>query len=277
MNGLNVLTMLSEEYSLLYLDPDKDSLETYRRVVLRGEEPEAKSLARYHGSIYDRCEEAETPAGNVRVITLGDRSDFELVIRGMSAVKNGPAAPVPPTQGAASLTVFNWRKINSHLRQFPRQDRAAEFRRFTSVKDNYLDDLVVLSRDPYSSVSAADIGSGEQEWIGLSDTIRRYHELTHVICRRLYPDDIEPACDELIADAVGLYAAFGGFDPEKEELFLGIRDGRYIGGRLGIYTDDPEDMIPSVVDRIRRIREITEAVRGTGPFDMIPVLMEADL
>ena len=29
----------------MYLDPDTDAQETYRRVVLRGEEPEEKSLA----------------------------------------------------------------------------------------------------------------------------------------------------------------------------------------------------------------------------------------
>ena len=75
---------------------------------------------------------------------------------------------------------------------------------YTAVKENYLDRLVVLSRGPYSNVSASEAGCGEKEWLVLSDTIRRYHELTHVICRRLYPDDIDAVRDELIADAVGI-------------------------------------------------------------------------
>ena len=110
----------------------------------------------------------------------------------------------------------------------------------------------------------------------MSDTIRRYHELTHVICRRLYPDNIDPVQDELIADAVGLYAAYGRFDPEKEKLFLGIRGGRYIGGRLGNYTGDPETIIDLVISELDRIRFIVDAHCGAEPFALIPVLMKAE-
>ncbi len=97
--------------------------------------------------------------------------------------------------------------------------------------------LIVLSRGLYSNVSASEMGLTEDEWLVRSDMIRRFHELTHVICRRLYPDDIQPVRDELIADAVGLYAAYGHFETEKEMRFLGIRNGHYEGGRLETYTD----------------------------------------
>lgn len=49
----------------------------------------------------------------------------------------------------------------------------------------------------------------EPAWIRASDDIRKYHELTHFVCRRLYPDLIDKVRDELIADAVGICAAFG--------------------------------------------------------------------
>ena len=108
-----------------------------------------------------------------------------------------------------------------------------------------------------------------------SDTIRRYHELTHVICRSIYPGDIAPIRDELAADAVGLVAAYGCFDPETEKLFLGIRDGRYVGGRLGNYTDRPEKLVGAVCAALERIRAMREAEAGTEPFQLIPALMQA--
>jgi len=117
-------------------------------------------------------------------------------------------------------------------------------------------------------------GCSEEEWLALSDTIRRYHELTHVICRRLYPDDIDPIRDELIADAVGLYAAYRCFDPEKEKLFLGIRDGQYIAGRLGNYTDDPAEMAGSVCAELERIQAAVQDHGETEPFELITVLMK---
>jgi hypothetical protein len=95
-------------------------------------------------------ETVDTPAGPVRVVTLGSRRDFELVLRGLMAAKNGPKATIPESQGAAMLTVFNWPRIHAHLAVFPEEEQAAEFKRFTSVKENYLDALVVLSRGPYS-------------------------------------------------------------------------------------------------------------------------------
>ena len=275
MDKTSILAHLAADYPQLYLTPDTDSQETYRRVVLWGEEPEAKSLAHYRGDPADREELAETPAGSVRVVTLGNRQDFELALRGLMAAKDGPEAVIPESQGAAMLTVFNWPRIHAHLALYPEEERAAEFKRFTAVRENYVDMLVLLSQGPYSHVDAAAVGETEAAWLEHSDTIRRYHELTHVICRSIYPGDIAPIRDELAADAVGLYAAYGRFDPETEKLFLGIRDGRYVGGRLGNYTDAPESLTEAVCDALERVRATIDNQTETEPFQLIPALMQA--
>ena len=275
MSETSVLEHLAVDYPQLYLNPDTDSQEAYRRVVLRGEESEAKSLAHYRGDPADREEVMETPAGSVRVVTLGNRQDFELALRSLMAAKDGPLTPIPASQGAAMLTVFNWPRIHAHLALFPEEERAAEFKRFTAVRENYIDMLVVLSRGPYSGVPASAVGCTEDEWLALSDTIRRYHELTHVICRKLYPGDIAPIRDELVADAVGLYAACGRFDPEMEKRFLGIRDGRYTGGRLDNYTDAPEKLAAPVCAALERIRVLVDANPDAEPFALIGALMPA--
>ena len=271
----DLMEKLAADYPQLYLDPDTDTLESYRRVVLRGEEPEKKSLAHYRGDAFDHLETIGTPAGPVKTVTLGNRKDFELVLRGMMAAKNGPLAPVPKSQGAAMLTAFNWPRIRAHLKAFPEEERAAEFRRFTGDRANYTDTLVILSRGPYSNVQAAALGLPEEEWVDLSDTIRRFHELTHVVCRRLYPDDVDPVRDEVIADAVGLYAAFGRFDPEKEALFLGIKDGHYIGGRLENYTGDPEKQAPRVWSMLENAGKVISLQNAANAFDLIPPLMRS--
>ena len=275
MSKTSVLEHLAADYLQLYLNPDTDSQEAYRRVVLRGETPQTKSLAHYRGDRADRDEIADTPAGCVRVVTLGNRQDFELALRSLMAAKDGPLTPIPESQGAAMLTVFNWPRIHAHLALYPEEERAAEFKRFTAVRENYVDMLVLLSRGPYSHVDAAAVGETEAAWLEHSDTIRRYHELTHVICRSIYPGDVAPIRDELVADAVGLYAAYGCFDPETEKLFLGIRDGRYVGGRLGNYTDIPEALTGAVCAALERIRAMREAEEGTEPFSLIPALMQA--
>ena len=272
----NVLERLAADYPQLYLNPDTDTQETYRRVVLRGEEPERKSLTHYRGDPAEREEIADTPAGQVRVVTLGNRQDFELALRSLMAAKDGPLTPIPASQGAAMLTLFNWPRIHAHLALYPEEERAAEFKRFTAVRENYVDMLVLLSRGPYSHVDAAAVGETEAAWLEHSDTIRRYHELTHVICRRQYPGDVAPIRDELVADAVGLYAAYGRFDPMLERRFLGIDDdGRYTGGRLGNYTDTPETLTGAVCAALERVRITIENQAGAEPFALIGAMMSA--
>ena len=275
MADISVLKALAEEYPQLYLDPDKDSQETYKNVVLRGVMPEEKKLEHYSGDEADSNVIADTPAGQVRVVTIGNRKDFELVVRGLMAAKNGPSEDVPASQGAAMFTVFNWPRINRHLERFPKEEQSAEFKRFTSAKENYIDMLIVLSRGPYSNIDAAITGYGEDKWLELSDTIRRFHELTHVICRRKYPEDVNAVRDELVADAVGLYAAFGSFDVETEKMFLGITDEQYTGGRLGNYTDEPEKITKNVCCTLDQIKMIVEGKNWAGPFDLIPELMNS--
>ena len=270
----SVIERLAEAYPQLFLDPDKDTQEAYRRVVLRGEDPEMKCLDHYQGSEYDQLETVETPVGKVRVATLGNRKDFELVMRSFMAAKVGPLSRIPETQGAAMLSLFNWPRIHRHLASFPEEERVAEFKRFISVKENYIDPMIVLSRGPYSGVAASLLGSTDEEWIARSDTIRRYHELTHVICRRLYPDQVDAVRDELIADAVGLYAAYGNLDVEKEQLFLGIQDGRYIGGRLENYAEAPDQQAGIVCIQLERMKKCIDAHLGVEPFDLIPLLMD---
>ena len=99
--------------------------------------------------------------------------------------------------------------------------------------------------------------------------------LSHVICRRQFPGDVAPIRDELVADAVGLYAAYRRFDRKLEELFLGIQDGRYSGGRLGNYTDRPEEITAPVCAALDRIDAAIHAQTEVIPFALIPALMTA--
>lgn len=273
MEGQTVIAMLADEYPVLYLNPDTAPISEYQAIMLQGEEPAEKSLSHYRGDSADRIEMETTPAGDVRVVTLGNRKDFELVMRGLMAAKKGPLAQIPQSQGAAMLTVFNWPRIYAHLALYPEEEKNRQFQEFTSVKENYVDTLVVLSRGPYSNVSAARMGCSEQDWLELSDTIRRYHELTHVICRRKYPEMINPVRDELVADAVGLYAAYGFFDPEMEKKFLGIQGETYTRGRLENYTDQPGQITPMICRELADMKQRIESRKGAEPFELIPVLI----
>lgn len=283
---------LAEIYPQLYLDPDSSSIDEYKAAVLSGDRPDKRDLSHFACDARDSAERIMTPAGEALVVTLYNRRDFEVFVRCMMAAKEGPDKAVPATMGASTLTAFNWPRIFAHRDAFMKEQReagvsdpdwGAEFRRFTSVKENYIDTFIVLSRGPYSNVSreAASLASGtemsEEEWIEKSDAIRKYHELTHFICRKLYPDMIDAVWDEMTADAAGIYAAFGRFCRPLEEVFLGVRDGEYAGGRLENYLEEGEDiaaLAPRVSAVLREFESIAENKQGMEVFDFMLMLEE---
>ena len=283
MNHQTVIEKLAEIYPQLYLDPDRETKEAYRRIVLEGEQPEVRDLSHFEQSSQDSEESVDTPAGIVQVISLRARKDYERFVRCMLAAREGPDRIIPASQGASTLVAFNWPRIYAHRERFLKEqlalgvtepDWSSEFARFTSVKENYQDLLVVLSWGPYSGVMAAEVGQSEENWTELSYVIRKYHELTHVICRRLYPERIEAVWDELVADAVGIYAALGRFDPVLEKRFLGIADDRYTGGRLENYTAQAAILAPQIAVTLEQFRDVIFEHSGATPFDLIPLLQE---
>lgn len=278
-----VIGRLAETYPQLYLDPDTDSAETYREVVLKGESPEKTSLSAYHASRRDTNEAVDTPAGRVPVITIRNRSDFERLLRNFMAAKEGPRVQIPESQGSALIRVFNWKKINAHKKKFLSEakkageaspDWDAEFARFRENSENYTDELILLSLGPYSALPAEKAGFKKKQWLRISYKIRRYHELTHFICRRKYPEQVNAVWDELAADAVGIYAALKRYDAVLAGKLLGIENGRYAGGRLENYTEDPEVLCEKVSSALTGIETIIKENKGMKAFAMIDVLEE---
>lgn len=240
--GKDVLPMLAEIYPQLNLCPGEESEAVYKRIVGYGEAAPTRDLSHFVGDERDSCALEATPAGEVQVITLHRRADFERFLQIMAY--RCKAKEIPVTQGASILDgVINWTKIRAHKAAFlaaggSEDDWPAEFRSFTASKRNYTDALILLSDGPYSAVSAEKMGLTPERWLAYSHEIRKAHECTHFICRRLFPEKIDAVWDEIVADAVGLFAAFGYYDAETAALFLGVGAEGYTGGRLENYVSE---------------------------------------
>ncbi len=288
-HGKEVIESLAEVYQQLYIKPADDAGEKYASIVRRGLEAEEKDLSHFKTHKDDSLVFVDTPEGKVCVVTLKERQDFETIIRIMA----NRCAPVevPSSQGASILSgVINWRKIEAHEEEFLKQEKEkgvedpdwnAEFKRFTSDKKNYLDVLIILSFGPYSGMDGEVFGMEDQEWAEYSNTIRLYHECTHFICRKRYPEKIDAVWDELVADAIGIYAAFGKYDRKMEERFLGIENERYLGGRLENYVKDlsGEEKLNElsrlsgiITGILKRFDEMIQGVSDAEPFDLIDIL-----
>ena len=133
----SVLKPLAEIYPQLYLTPGEEGAGLYRQVVGRGEDTPKHSLDHFRGSRLDSVTTETTPAGEVQIVTLGDRQDFEMFLQIMG--NRCMPEEIPATQGASILDgVINWPKIRKH-------------------EEEYRDALIVLSTGPYSAVRAEDI------------------------------------------------------------------------------------------------------------------------
>lgn len=255
-----MLRKLAETYPQLNIAPGPGGTEKYRDAVLRGIRP-PEDLSHFTGSDRDCCTLEHTPAGDVWAVTLGKRKDFETFLKIMCW--RCEDVEIPETQGAVHVSgIINRGKVDdfiagwhaAHPDPAPGEWQAA-FQAFQADKAAYTETLIILSTGPYSAVPAAEAGLSEAEWLEKSLTIRKTHECTHYLCRRLYPEQKEAVWDELVADAAGLFAAFGRYDPQLAERVLGIRDGEWIGGRLSIYTETPEALARRIHGLLPRFAE----------------------
>jgi len=282
--GRDAIRHLAGMYQQLYLRPGPEAAQEYSRILRYGEDAYVRDLSHFICDGRDQLFTEETPAGIVQILHLHNRQDFELFLQ-IIAHKCTPVK-IPPTQGASILDgIINWSRIHRHREEFmarelaagnPSPDWSAEFRLFTADKSNYKDVLIVLSDGPYSNIPAEKAGLSEAEWLERSYVIRKTHECTHFVCRRLFRDIIDAIWDELVADAVGILAAFGRFDPQMEELFLGITGSVYTGGRLENYCegDQVKDLAAAVHETLLSFIPVFSAFPDTSPLELSVILEE---
>lgn len=211
--------------------------EEYKNICLRGEKCDYPIT--FSMNEKDSLESVNTPSGVVEVLSLRKREDFIHACRCLG----NKCEPVDIPDSTGAMAIFglnNWDKVRQGL-------------------DDYKDSFIILSSGNYSNVSNKDvyketngeIDLTEEEWIEKSIIIRKYHELTHFVMRKTYPDDISFIRDELIADAIGLIAAFNTFDKRLLKLFLGIEGQTYRqGGRLQNYEGGSVENIPNILKMI---------------------------
>lgn len=199
---------LAQRFPTLYVAPGPDAEDAYKLAFTRGIVPAEKSLSHFVGSESDWLRVEQTPAGPVEVLFLSRREDFETFLR--CTVYRGRLEAILPSVGAMTIGGLpDWRLV-----------RAGE--------KSYRITLVLISEGPYSALPAERTPYGEDEWIEVSRDIRLYHELAHVVCRRLMPGDVLPVWDELTADFHGLLRATGNYDPALARAFMDLRHAQYL-------------------------------------------------
>lgn len=222
--------------------------EAYKNAVLRGIFPEAEPMV--SGTAEDTFEQVDTAVGSVGIWTLAKREDFVLAVQAL-AYRCEPK-PVPDAVGAQYIGgLINWEKLRARKTQYLLEggrDWNLEFRRFTLDKRNYTDSLILLSTGFYSNIPPEVVGLSPQEWKRKSMVIRKYHELTHFVYRKAYPGDVDVIRDEVLADCVGMQAAFGSCSRELAERLLGIWNGQALpDARIRHYV--PDSALPAAIHR----------------------------
>lgn len=252
--------------------------ESYRAAILKGksptdipeatglqlEAPEALSL-----SIY------ESLAGNVLVLVVPNARDFQAIIQALAG-KNEPIS-IPASMGAAMISgVNNWSRIRqlkaNWLAAHPSGNWARQFRQHLLPHPAlYQDKLIVLSRKPYSNVSAEEMQLSSARWLDASTTIRLEHECAHFFTLRYFGNMSNNMHDELLADYMGITRIAGNFRAAWFLRFVGLEDypSYRRGGRLENYLGKPplSDAAFSVLQQIvyDAAIQVEEFDRRLGP------------
>jgi len=169
-----------------------------------------------------------TPAGRIPVIECESDTDFIHIQQ--SLVYRCEPRPVPDSRGATIIKNYNnWGRINMHRKNLVKN--------IFVTPELYRDYIILLSHRYYSGVAPEIFGLESDEWRRKSLILRREHEIAHYMTQRYYHSTKNEIHDEIIADFMGLTAAFGEYDPNKFITFMGLENyPKYrIGGRLEVY------------------------------------------
>lgn len=210
----------------------------YRQVTRQGRPPE--TFAEATGLTLGAPDELRlflynSPAGRLPVLVAGDRADFVMLIQAL-CYRNEPH-PVPDSMGAALIKgLNNWDRVR-RLRQRTPFGGAD----WVQQSDQYQDSLIVLSRIPYSNVSAEAMNMVEADWIAKSMRIRLAHEGAHYFTLRHFGRMHVNMYDELIADYAGIRAVLPCFRADWFLRFIGLADYPHLrtDGRLRNYLGQP--------------------------------------
>ena len=211
--------------------------------------------------------------GAVPVVVTDDRHDFLQLVQAI-LYRNEPAT-IAESVGAFMVSGYNnWDRIERQrqrwLMQNPEVDRRLwqlELRRLVQDKTTYQDRFILAYAGDYSGVSAELIGIPAAEWQHKSLEIRIEHELAHYFTMRCFSAFNTHLHDELLADYVGLSAAFGNFKAAHFLRFLGLenRSSFREGGRLTHYVDQRWIEEPVLFSTLART--VTQAAAALEKFD----------
>ncbi|UZO82168.1 hypothetical protein NBT05_06760 [Aquimarina sp. ERC-38] len=233
--------------------------ENYRKATLAGKSttvfPEASGLVLQEPE-HIRLEIHNGVAGKVPVLIVPNTEDFKQVVRAL-AHKNEPVA-LPDSMGAVFIKgLNNWDRIHQLKHEFLTKNNALDWstafkNTIIPQKELYQDQLIVLSKKPYSNVPSEDMELSEQEWLDSSLKIRLYHECAHQFTVVNYNHIAKNLHDELIADYAGITGVLKNFNATWFLKFMGLENYPVYreGGRFENYMDDEDNATFKIVQII---------------------------
>ena len=183
----------------------------------------------------------QTAAGKIPIIYTRHRPDFVSLVRALT-MRNEPLS-VPESMGACIVSGYNnWDRIRAYRAKCETDSEwNTEFSRLIPRKELYQDRFFLLSGGYYSGVAPAALNLSPPEWREKSLILRREHECTHYLTRRVFSSMRNHLLDELIADYSGIVATIGHFRVDWFLHFMGLEDfpGYRSTGRFENYRGEP--------------------------------------
>lgn len=209
-------------------------------------------------------------SGKIPILIVDDDKDFKSLIQALCH-KNEPVK-IPDAMGAAMINgLNNWSKINELKNAFLASNIVANWpshfkNQIIPNKSLYQDKIIILSKKPYSNVTADAIGCNQEDWIHHSLQIRLEHECAHYFTLRNYGIMANNMHDELIADYVGICASYGRYNPEWFLKFIGLEEypNYRKGARLENYLGNPK-LSKEAFEVLKKV--IYKAVNNIHKFD----------
>lgn len=270
---LHPIIKLKNQYPqlLLPIKPGISKSDLYKNVVYLGSSvPSGEEEFGFTLSDQDYLTKENFTCGEITILFLPVRKDFENFVQ-KTAYRCEPKK-IPASMGAVTISgLNNWEKIKRGKSVYEEnsffKENGTNPSDFLKNKYNYQDSIIVLSQGFYSGLAPKDTPYSNEEWLDIALQIRKYHELTHYICRKKYSTLKNALLDEIFADCMGLIISVGRYEDLLAKQFLGIDREKYKQGmRLENYLFEGEDLEVTAEKArlfIQKLKELTEQMSSS--------------
>lgn len=219
--GSPILTLIKKYQQLLLPVKSGMSQSSEYKAIIKGGKKCSNDEALFKTSVKDTLYEVTTSFGEVEILYLEEREDFERFIQVMAYACE--PYEIPKSAKVITLSgIINWQKLRSLSSKNIYKESGSKVEDILANKVDYVDTIIVLNKGDLWGLSHLSAGYDQLEWEQISNQVRMIYEYINLVCYKQQIDFGSNLMKEIVVDYLCLWYVMGEYNVNLAKRLVGI-------------------------------------------------------